>query len=189
MSAPPEYQDLERFEVPPGFRGRNVFVVQAWRICQATLFALSPQPMYGWRSFLLRVFGAQIGKGVKIRQSARVTYPWKVGIGDFSWVGDRAELYSLDDIRIGSHCCISQDCYLAASGHDYEDISFGYTPGKIVIEDEAWLASGVYVMPGTRVGRGAVAAARSVLTRDVEEAAIVAGIPARVIGKRKQGDG
>ncbi len=160
-------------------------VVQLWWLCQATLFALSPQPFYGWRAALLRLFGAQVGQNVKIRQSARFTYPWKVKIGDHSWIGDRAELYSLVEIEIGAHCCISQDCYISTSGHDYRKLSFDYTPAKVVIDDEVWLASGVFVFPGCQIGQGAVVGARSLVTRDVDEATIVAGTPARPIGKRE----
>lgn len=185
MSRTPIFQDLSRFRVPPGFRGRSVVTVQLWWMCQATLFALSPQPFYRWRAALLRLFGANIGKNVKIRPSSRFTYPWKVTIGDYAWIGDRAELYSLDEIEIGAHCCISQDCYIATSGHDINALSFDYTNGKVVIEEEAWLAAGVFVMPNLRIGRGAVVGARSLVTRSVPEANIVRGSPACKIGVRK----
>ncbi|CAM5554487.1 putative colanic acid biosynthesis acetyltransferase [Frigidibacter albus] len=151
---------------------------------QGSLFALSPQPAYGWRCWLLRRFGAKVGEGVIIRPSARITYPWKVSIGDHSWIGDRAELYSLVEIEIGRHCCISQDCYLATGSHDHRDIAFGYVTGRITVADEAWLAAGTFVMPGRTVGEGAVVAARSMVTHDVAPATIVAGTPARQIGTR-----
>lgn len=189
MAGNNRFQDLTRFVVPPGFRGRSGVYVQLWWIVQGTLFALSPQPAYGWRRWLLRRFGAKVGEGVIIRPSARITYPWKVSIGDHSWIGDRAELYSLVEIEIGRHCCISQDCYLATGSHDHRDIAFGYVTGKITVEDEVWLAAGTFVMPGRTVGEGAVVAARSMVTRDVARATIAAGTPARQIGTRRpQGD-
>ena len=119
---------------------------------------------------------------------AYFTYPWKISVGDNSWIGDRAELYSLVEIEVGSHCCISQDCYIATSGHNHHGLSFDYITGKVVIQDEVWLASGVFVMPGLNVGRGAVVAARSVVTHNIVEADIVAGMPARSIGKRTRND-
>jgi len=88
-------QDLSKSKVPPGFRGRPAWFVQLWWIVQTLLFHPSPQLFYGWRRFLLRAFGARIGKGVLIRPSVTVTYPWKLGIGDWSWVGDHATLYAL----------------------------------------------------------------------------------------------
>ncbi|MGZ9812023.1 WcaF family extracellular polysaccharide biosynthesis acetyltransferase [Pseudoroseicyclus sp. H15] len=185
MSVPDcQYQDLSKFRVPKGFRGRSVVTVQLWWICQATLFAFSPRPAYKWRASLLRVFGAKIGRNSRIRSSARFTYPWKVSIGDNSWIGDRAELYSLVEISVGNNVCVSQDCYIATAGHDIGSLSFDYVTGPIAIEDEAWLASGAFVMPGVTVGRGAIVAARSVVTKDVAEALIVAGSPAHTMGRR-----
>lgn len=80
-------QDLRGFSVPKGFRGGNVIKVQLWWAIQATLFSWSPQVLYRWRAFLLRLFGAKIGKNVVIRPSVKITYPWKLTIGDYAWVG------------------------------------------------------------------------------------------------------
>lgn len=180
------YQDLTRFRVPPGFRGRSALTVQLWWIIQATLFGMSPQFAYGWRRMLLRLFGAKIAPKVVVRPTVRITYPWKVSIGFRSSIGDEVRLYSLDRIEIGAHCCISQRSYLAAAGHNPRVLSFDYVIGPIIIEDEVWLATGTIVLPGLRIGRGAVVAAGSVVTKDVEEAAIIAGVPARRIGTREE---
>lgn len=91
-------QDLSGFKVPGGFRGGGAIKVQLWWAVQATLFRWSPQVMYRWRAFLLRMFGAKIGKNVVIRPSVKITYPWKLTLGDYAWVGDDAVLYTLGDI-------------------------------------------------------------------------------------------
>src|SRR6185312_11758404 len=88
-------QELSRFRLPLGFRGRSAAVVQLWWIVQATLFRASPQGLYGFRRGLLRLFGAQIGAKVLVRPTARITYPWRIKIGDHAWIGDYANLYSL----------------------------------------------------------------------------------------------
>ncbi len=75
---------------------------------QATIFAWSPQVLYRWRAFLLRLFGAKIGKNVVIRPSVKITYPWKLTLGDYAWVGDEVNLYTLGEITIGAHSVISQ---------------------------------------------------------------------------------
>ena len=93
-----QYQDLSRFRMPPGFRGRSAVTVQIWWIVQDTLFRWSPQVFYGWRNFLLRLFGAKIGTKVQIRSTTRVTYPWKLTIGDYVWVGDDCVFYNLGEI-------------------------------------------------------------------------------------------
>ena len=68
-------QELNGFSVPKGFRGGSGIKVQLWWAVQATLFAWSPQILYRWRAFLLRLFGAKIGKNVVIRPSVKITYP------------------------------------------------------------------------------------------------------------------
>ncbi|MBS8228121.1 WcaF family extracellular polysaccharide biosynthesis acetyltransferase [Vannielia litorea] len=177
-------QSLSEFQVPPGFRGRSALVVQLWWIVQATLIRLSPQPLYGWRAFWWRAFGARVGKGVKIRPSARVTYPWKVTIGDHCWIGDRAELYSLETIKIGSDVCISQDAYICTGSHDMTRRDFAYDCHPVLFEDQCWIAAGAFVGPGVTVGEGAVLAARSVAMRSLDAHQVHVGQPARAIGAR-----
>jgi putative colanic acid biosynthesis acetyltransferase WcaF len=80
--------------------------------------------MYGWRRWLLRAFGTRIGGGVIIRPTATVTYPWKVAIGDFCWIGDDVVLYSLGDLTVGSHSMISQRSYRCGGDHHYRDPCF-----------------------------------------------------------------
>lgn len=179
-----EFQDLERFRVPPGFRGRTGFVVLLWQLVQSTLFGLSPQPLYAWRRALLRLFGAKIGRKVLVRPTARVTYPWKVEIGDCSWIGDHAELYSLDRISIGRNAVISQRSYLCTASHDMDDLAFGYITAPIIIGDQAWIASDVFVAPGVTVGRGVVIGTRSTVFDNIPDEFVAYGQPARAIRKR-----
>ncbi|WP_425102267.1 putative colanic acid biosynthesis acetyltransferase [Tropicibacter sp. S64] len=178
------YQDLSRFRVPEGFRGRSGLTVQLWWIVQAVLIGLSPQPLYGWRAWLWRLFGAKVGRGVKIRPSARVTYPWKVTLGDHVWIGDRAELYSLERIEIGDNACISQDCYLCTGSHDHRSLDFRYDCKPVRIGAEAWLAAGCFVAPGVTVGEGTVIGARSLVLKDVPGGRLCAGNPLRDLGVR-----
>ncbi|CAG9203394.1 MULTISPECIES: putative colanic acid biosynthesis acetyltransferase [Burkholderia] len=178
------YQDLSRFAVPHGFRGRSIVIVQLWWLCQAILFRASPQFMYGWRRFLLRLFGARVGKGVLIRPTAVVTYPWKVTLCDHSWIGDDAVLYSLGTIEIGAHAVISQRSYLCAGDHDPARVDFAIRGRSIRIEEQAWVASDVFVAPGVTVGRGAVVGARSSVFSDIEEGMVCVGTPCRPLRRR-----
>lgn len=177
-------QDLGSFVMPPNFRGRPAWFVQVWWLVQATLFRCSPQVMYGWRRFLLRLFGAKIGKGVIIRPTVEITYPWKLSIGDHSWVGDHATLYTLGEIHIGDNACVSQHSYLCAASHDYTKPGFDIFSSPISIESEAWLAANVFVAPGVTVGRAAVVGACSVVLKDVPAMTICGGNPARVLRER-----
>ncbi|RED65053.1 putative colanic acid biosynthesis acetyltransferase [Cohnella lupini] len=165
-------------------RGRSGLIVLLWWLVQSTAFRWSLQPMYAWRNWLLKLFGAEIGIGVKVRPTATITYPWKVKIGEHSWIGDHAELYSLDSITIGNHCVVSQNGYLCTGSHDASDPQFSLIVNPIRIEDGAWLASDVFVYPGVTVGVMAVVAARSTVLRDVPTNEVHAGTPAKYIKHR-----
>ena len=133
----------------------------------------------------MRLFGAKVGRNVLIRPGVRVTFPWKVVIGEHCWIGDNATLYSVAKIVIGAHSVVSQDAYLCAGTHDYCDISFPLLVSPITVESECWVAARAFIGPGVRMGRGAVVGACSVVLSDVAPGTIVAGVPARIVGTRK----
>src|SRR6266702_1286604 len=174
----PSVQVLGRFSLPPGFRGRSVLLVQFWWIVQALFVHGTPQAMYGWRRWIIRLFGAKIGRDVLIRPSVRITYPWKVTIGDRAWIGDGVELYSVGDIVIGHDAVISQGTYLCTASNDHRDPSFPVFARSIVVEPEAWIAAQCMVGPGVRIGRGAVIGLRSLVLADVPAYAVAFGHPA-----------
>jgi len=148
------------------------------------LFRWSLPIAYGWRRFLLRAFGAKVGKKVLIRPSVTVTYPWKVTIGDNTWIGDDVVLYSLGVIEIGPNVVVSQKCYICTGSHDYTRPDFQIYAKKVMIERESWLATDVYVAPGVTVGHGAVVGARSSVFKDIEGGYVYVGSPAKKIAKR-----
>lgn len=173
------FQDLSKYKTPQDFRGRSKITVQLWWIVQSILFKLSPQFCYGWRRFLLRSFGAQIGKNVLLRPSVSVTYPWKLKIGDYSWIGDEVVLYTLGEIEIGEHSVISQRSYLCTGSHDYQSESFTIYSKKITIGNKCWLATDVYVAPDITIGNGTVVGARSSVFKNLPENSICVGSPAK----------
>jgi len=180
----PVYQRFDQPKSHQDYYRRSVFLVQLWWIVQDTLFAWSPQVCYRWRVFLLRLFGARVGKGVLIRSSARITLPWKVKIGNYCRIGDNAILYSLDEIEIGDHTVISQRSYLSTGTHDYKNISFNLVIKPIRISDEVWIAADVFVTPGVTIGRGCVVGVRSTVFDDLPEGMICYGSPAKPIKPR-----
>ena len=179
------YQNLKEFKVPVDFRGRSKVIVQLWWIVEKTLFAWSPQFFYGWRRFLLRLFGAKIGKNVLIRPSAKFTYPWKISIGDYTWIGEDCILYSLGNITIGKHVAVAHGVYFNTGLHDYTKESFNIDYQEVIIEDEAWITNDVYIAPGVRIGKGCVIGARSNVFKNMPEGFICYGNPANAIKKRK----
>jgi putative colanic acid biosynthesis acetyltransferase WcaF len=182
------YQDLSRFRLPAGFRGRSAAFVQLWWIVQATLFRLSPQGLYGWRRCLLRLFGARIGCGVLVRPTVRITFPWKVSVGNNSWIGDDVVLYSLGPITIGANAVVSQKSYLCAGSHDPHSVSFDISAVPIRIGDECWIATDVFVAPGVTIGDGAVIGARSSVFHDIPAGMVCHGNPAVPVRPRHAED-
>lgn len=178
------YQNLTKFKVSKGFRGRSKFIVQLWWIVEKILFAMSPQFFYGWRRFLLRSFGAKIGKNVLIRSTAKFTYPWKVEIGDNSWIGEETIFYSLDEIKIGKNVAVAHGVYFNTGLHDYSKDNFTILSNKIIVEDECWITNDVYIAPGVSIGKGTVVGARSNVFKDLPEGYICYGSPAKPIKKR-----
>ena len=177
-------QELNKFRLPSNFRGKSAFTVQLWWIVQGVFFKNSPQFMYGFRRFLLRLFGAKIGKKVILRPSVKITYPWKVSIDDFSWIGDEVNLYSLREIEIGKNVVISQKSYLCTGSHDYLQSDFPIFAKKIIIEDECWLATDVFVSPGVKIMKATVVGARSSVYSNLPSNKICIGNPAKVIRNR-----
>ena len=147
-------------------------------------FRLSPRPLWGWRRWMLRRFGAKVGRGVHVFPTARITIPWNLTLGDYSAIGDRAILYALGPIIIGPRATISQRAHLCAGSHDWSSPEMTLTKPPIKIGEETWICADAFIGPGVTVGDRAILGARAVVTKDVEEDAIVAGNPVKRIGTR-----
>lgn len=179
-----DFQNLATFKLPANFRGRSTIYVQLWWIVQATLFRWSPQFAYRFRAALLRLFGAEVGVGTVIRPSVTITYPWKVKVGDYAWIGDDAVLYSLGEIYIGAHAVVSQRSYLCAGDHDYQRTDFMIRSFPVRVEEQAWVASDVFIAPGVTIGKGAVIGARSSVFSDMPDGMVCMGSPCKPVKPR-----
>lgn len=169
--------DLRRYDQSGFDRGRSGWMILLWWFVQAIVFPLTPHSFHAGRILVLRLFGARIGRGVIIRPTARFTYPWKVTIGDNSWIGDDVVLYSLDQIVIGRHCVISQKSYLCTGSHDIHDPAFGLKTAPITIGNGAWVATDCFVAPGVQIGANAVIGARSTVLRSMPAQQVCWGSP------------
>jgi putative colanic acid biosynthesis acetyltransferase WcaF len=178
----------ERDDVSPWGFGTNVRRV-LWMLARAILFRLSFHNFYGWRRFLLRCFGAQVGAGARIRPSAQIEMPWNLRIGDRAIVGDYAILYSLGTITLGQDSVISQYAHLCAGTHDHTKRSFPLICQPIEIGRECWIAADAFIGPGVKVGDRSVVGARSSVFKDVPPDVIVAGSPAKILKERLLQDG
>lgn len=157
----------------------------AWSTVWLVLYRPSLRPMHAWRRALLRLFGAKIGRGVRVYQSARIWAPWNLEMDDNSCLGDFVDCYSVDKIYLGVNATVSQYSYLCTATHDYTRRSSPLVTAPIRVETDAWVTAGVFVGPGVTVGEGAVVGARSTVTHDVPAWTVCAGIPARVLKTRE----
>lgn len=170
-------------------RARRVYTTRE-QICRVLwmfgqwLVRLSPRPCFGWRRFVLRRFGAEVGRRVNIYPTTRVYLPWNLRVGDWSAIAEDVLIYNLGPVTIGKRVTISHGVHLCAGTHDYTRTDFPLIRPPIHIQDEAWIAADAFVGPGITIGHGAVVGARAVVTRNVPPWQIVAGNPARNISRR-----
>jgi putative colanic acid biosynthesis acetyltransferase WcaF len=153
--------------------------------CGRLLFRAAPRPCYGFRRWLLRQFGANVGVNVHISPTAVVYFPWMLAVADHAAVGDGALLYNLGPMIIGPRATISQRAHLCGGSHDHADPAMPLLRLPITVEADAWICADAFVGPGVTVGQGAVVGARAAVFRNVEPWTIVGGNPAKVIGQRK----
>jgi putative colanic acid biosynthesis acetyltransferase WcaF len=148
------------------------------------LFRFSPRPLFGWRRFLLRLFGARVGGNAHVYPSAQIYIPWNLSLGKHASIGEWALIYNLGPVTIGDRATISHRAHLCAGTHDYRDPSLPLLRLPISIGADAWICSEAFVGPGRHVGDGAIVGAAAVVVHDVPPWQIVAGNPARIIKPR-----
>ena len=165
-------------------RGRPAVVEAIWYLCKCFLF-LTPLPVPSrFKCFILRLFGARIGKGVVIKPQVKILFPWKLTVGDFAWIGEEVFILNFEPVTIGAHCCISQRAFLCGGSHDYRHPDMPYRNRPIAIEDGAWVGAQVFVGPGARIGAEAVITAGSVVTKDQPAKMVCGGSPCLPIRER-----
>jgi putative colanic acid biosynthesis acetyltransferase WcaF len=142
-------------------------------------------PISSLKVSVLRVFGAKIGKGVRIKPGVRVKFPWRLTVGDYVWIGENAWIDNIAEVSIESHSCISQEVYLCTGNHNWNHIDFQLIPAPIYIQESAWIAARSAIGPGVTVGKGAVLTLGGVTGRSLEPMTVYAGNPANPIKKRK----
>jgi putative colanic acid biosynthesis acetyltransferase WcaF len=168
----------------PSFSLRNRMYRGVWGITSALLFRPSPKPFHRWRVFLLRIFGAKIGKGVHVYPHTKIWAPYNLELGDECGIANDAILYSQGKIFIGCRAVISQGAHLVTGTHDYTKHGFPLITMPIHIGSNAWVSAEAFIHPGVSIGDGCIIGARSVVTRDMPDWKICAGHPCEPIKER-----
>lgn len=146
---------LDKFSSSEFDRGRSRLVQAAWLVISAFTVA-TWLPGSRWRGWLLSLFGARIGSGVVIKPNVRVKFPWRLSIGDFSWIGEDVWIDNLDLVEIGSHACVSQGAYLCTGSHDWSKETFDLITRPIRVGDHAWVGARAVLAPGTVLQKGGI---------------------------------
>jgi maltose O-acetyltransferase len=149
-------------------------------------------PSHHYRRFFYRLFGIKIGQGSAIHMGARFYYPPNISIGEDTIIGEGIVLDGRAPLKIGNHVDIASEVMIYNSQHDMETADFAavetVVKEAVTIEDYVFIGPRVIILPGVTIGKGAVVGAGAVVTKDVPPFAIVGGVPAKIIGERKNKD-
>jgi putative colanic acid biosynthesis acetyltransferase WcaF len=178
--------DLARFTTGDFSRGASPLKEAFWLIVSRVLFLWCPFPLSALKCTVLRIFGATIGRGVVIKPDVKITFPWKLTVGDFTWLGEETWLLNLAPIHIEDNVCISQRALLCTGNHNYQSPTFDLITRPIHIASGAWVGADALVGPGVNIGTHAVLCAGSVATKDLDPWTIYQGNPAVVRGQRAE---
>lgn len=176
--------DLSAFSNPEYNPGRGIFTRTLWYYCSLFFFESGWLPVSGFKVRLLRLFGANIGKGVNFKPHVRIKYPWRLTIGDHCWIGQNVWIDNIEDVTIGSHVCVSQYSYFCTGSHDHRSPTFALLAKPIVIKNGAWIGARATLLGGIEIAANAIVAAGALVVKSVPAVTIVGGNPAKEIGKR-----
>lgn len=169
----------------PSFSLHNRLGRLVWGWTVFLFFRFSPRPFHRWRAFLLRLFGAKVGRGVHVYPKARIWAPWNLVLEDECGVSNGAILYSMGKITVGKRAVISQNAHLCAGTHDFTQRGFPLVTRPIHIGSQAWIAAEAFIHPGITIGEGAVIGARAVVTKDMPAWTVCSGHPCVPIKERR----
>jgi putative colanic acid biosynthesis acetyltransferase WcaF len=180
--------DLSRFSTRAFNRGASASKEALWMIISRVLFQWCPFCLSPVKRAVLRLFGAFVGKGVVIKPEVKITFPWKLRLGDHVWLGEECWLLNLAPIAVASHACISQRAFLCTGNHNYNSPTFDLITKPIQVGQGAWIGANTFVGPGVSVGSHAVLTAGSVATKDLEPCGVYQGNPAVLARQRRVTD-
>lgn len=164
--------------------GKNIVIRTIWYFTNVLFFLNPLNPVSSIKIALLRIFGARIGKGVVIKPSVNIKYPWRLKIGNHVWIGEGVWIDNLANVEIGDHCCLSQGTILLTGNHNYKKNTFDLITSEISLEDGVWIGAKSIVLPGVKCHSHSVLSAFSLLSKEMEAYGIYAGNPSKLIRKR-----
>lgn len=166
-------------------RQASVVKLVLWMLVSALLFRHSLAVFSGLKCFILRLFGAKVGKGVLIKPSVQIKFPWKLSISNDVWIGEGVWIDNLSEVVLENDVCISQGAYLLTGNHNYKLDTFDLITEAITIKKGSWIGAKSIVCPGVTCGEYSVLSVCSVATEDLEPNRVYQGNPAKILRTRR----
>jgi putative colanic acid biosynthesis acetyltransferase WcaF len=176
--------DLSLYNNSPFNPGGNAIKRLLWYYINAMFLKSNLFPSSRFKAFLLRLFGAKIGKGAVIRTGINVKYPWHLTMGDNVWIGENVWIDCLVAITIGNNVCISQKAVLLTGSHNYKKTTFDLITQQVILEDGVWIGAGAIVNLGVVAASHAMLTSGSVATKNLDAWCVYQGNPAVMVRKR-----
>lgn len=165
---------------------KEVVLIHLWRVTWLILYRTTPKHFFNrWRLMLLQCFGAKISGRPFVFSSSKIYAPWLLQLKNKACLGPYSEVYNLGEVSIGERSVVSQYGYLCNGTHDLSVDNLPLMIGKIEIGDNVFMGARSMILPGLKIGDGAVIGAGAVVTKDVAPGDIVGGNPAKFIKKRE----
>jgi putative colanic acid biosynthesis acetyltransferase WcaF len=180
-----ELVDLKSFSNEGYIPSKSKLKILVWNFVNVLFFINPLNPFSSLKIFLLKLFGAEIGVGVVIKQGVNIKYPWFLSIGDYSWIGENVWIDNLAHVDIQSNVCISQGAMLLTGNHNFTKSTFDLILGEISLESGVWIGAKSVVCPGVRCKTHAVLTVGSVATTHLEPYSVNQGNPALNVKARK----
>ncbi len=156
-----------------------------WYFTNILFFKNTFNVFSGTKVALLKLFGATIGGGVVIKPGVNIKYPWKLNIGNNSWIGENVWIDNLSEVVIGSNVTISQEALLLTGSHDHTKKAFDFISQPIRLEDGVWICAKAIVFGRVTAGSHSILGMGSVAEKDLRPYVIYKGNPAVPVKERK----
>lgn len=176
---------LDLFDSEIGLdRGASKVKEMLWYVTKVVFFLSAIPYPSKFKVFLLKSFGAKVGKGLVIKPRVNIHFPWKLIVGDNCWIGEEVFLLNFELLTIGNNVCISQKVFVCGGNHDYKDPTMPYRNGVIVLEDGSWVGASSFVGPNVKIGINTIVSVGSVVTKSLPENGVFSGNPLQLVKER-----
>ena len=176
--------DLSKYDNSWYKQAKSFIILIIWYYTNLFFFRNPYFPFVGFKPKILKLFGAKVGKGVVVKPSVNIKYPWLLEIGEYTWIGEGVWIDNLAMVKIGANVCLSQGAMLLCGNHNYKKSTFDLIVGDITLEDGVWIGAKSIVGPSVHCASHAVLAVNSVASSDLKAYSIYRGNPAEYVKER-----